>query len=245
MKIDVAFSQLMPQLNLGGQAFQNNNQLLPRTQQNGYQVLANVSWQLYQGGAEYAAVRQARQQEQQARKLLDDARRLGMQQAIQAWETLGAARATAESTRAAIRANQIALEGVEREAIVGSRTTQDVLNQQQQLLNSQVTLVQNLCQPLTGPTRWQRQSGKSRRATSIFPFHSMTRPPTTRRYGTSGPERATTPPTSRDDDLGDSPFRKIDEPVDNLQSSDSFPLGKYSANTAGDFVVRTRELNRA
>ena len=44
---------------------------------------------------------------------------------------------------------EIALEGVEREAIVGSRTTLDVLNAQQTLLNSRVTLVQNLAQLVT------------------------------------------------------------------------------------------------
>ncbi len=147
--VDVAFSALMPNLNLQGQTFQLNNSTLARSQQNGYEVLAQLSVPLYQGGAEYSAVRQARQQEQQARKTLDDARRAATQQAIQAWETLTAARATVESTRSAIRANQIALEGVEREAIVGSRTTQDVLNQQQQLLNSQVTLVQNLSNLVT------------------------------------------------------------------------------------------------
>jgi outer membrane protein len=43
-----------------------------------------------------------------------------------------------------IHANQIALEGTEREAIVGSLTTLDVLNAEQLLLNSRVTLVQNL-----------------------------------------------------------------------------------------------------
>lgn len=43
-----------------------------------------------------------------------------------------------------IKANQIALEGVQREAIVGSRTTLDVLNAQQTLLQSQLLLVQNL-----------------------------------------------------------------------------------------------------
>ncbi len=147
--VDVAFSSLMPQLNLQGQTFQLNNSTFARNQQNGYQVLAQLSVPLYQGGAEYAAVRQARQQEQQTRKTLDDTRRAATQQAIQAWETFAAARATVESTRSAIRANQIALEGVEREAIVGSRTTQDVLNQQQQLLNSQVTLVQNLSNLVT------------------------------------------------------------------------------------------------
>ena len=87
--------------------------------------------------------------EQQTRKLVDDARRTAVQNAVQAWETLVAAKAAADSTRAQIRANQIALEGVEREAIVGSRTTLDVLNAQQALLNSQVTLVQNLAQLVT------------------------------------------------------------------------------------------------
>ena len=69
-----------------------------------------------------------------------------MQNAVQAWDTLIAAKASADSTRAQIRANEIALEGVEREAIVGSRTTLDVLNATQALLTSRTTLVQNLAQ---------------------------------------------------------------------------------------------------
>ncbi len=50
------------------------------------------------------------------------------------------------STRQQIRADEIALEGVQREAIVGSRTTLDVLNAEQELLNSRTTLVQSLAQ---------------------------------------------------------------------------------------------------
>jgi outer membrane protein len=104
---------------------------------------------LYQGGSEYSAVRQARQSEQQAHKLVDDSRRTAVQSAVAAWDTLIAARASADSTRAQVRANEIALEGTEREAIVGSRTTLDVLNAQQALLNSQTQLVQNLAQLIT------------------------------------------------------------------------------------------------
>jgi outer membrane protein len=147
--VDVAFSQLMPQLSLQGQTFQLNNSSARSNKVNGYQVTANLSVPLYQGGSEYSAVRQARQTEQQTRKQLDDARRAAIQQAIQSWETLVAAKATADSTRSQIRANQIALEGVEREAIVGSRTTLDVLNAQQALFSSQVTLVQNLAAVIT------------------------------------------------------------------------------------------------
>ena len=148
-QIDVAFSQLMPQVSLQGQMFQQNNSASRNAQANGYLVTANVSVPIYQGGSEYAAVRQARQSQQQASRLVDDSRRTAVQTAVQAWETLIAARASADSTRAAIRANQVALEGVEREAIVGSRTTLDVLNAEQALLNSQTTLVQNLSQLIT------------------------------------------------------------------------------------------------
>ncbi|MFM8615197.1 MAG: TolC family protein, partial [Alphaproteobacteria bacterium] len=49
-----------------------------------------------------------------------------------------------ESVRAQIRAQEIALDGVQREAVVGSRTTLDVLNAEQELLNARVSLVQAL-----------------------------------------------------------------------------------------------------
>ena len=49
-----------------------------------------------------------------------------------------------DSVRAQIRAAEIALDGVQREAIVGSRTTLDVLNAEQELLNARTSLVQAL-----------------------------------------------------------------------------------------------------
>jgi outer membrane protein len=147
--VDVAFGALLPQVSVQGQTFQQNNAGGRSTQANGYQVVAQVSVPLYQGGSEYSAVRQARQTQQQTSRLVDDAKRTAVQNAVNAWDTLTAARAAAASTQAQIRANQIALEGVQREAIVGSRTTLDVLNAQQALLNSRTTLVQNLAQVVT------------------------------------------------------------------------------------------------
>ena len=144
--VEVAVAALMPQVSVQAQTFQQNNQAGWGTQANGYQVLAQLTVPVYQGGSEYAAVRQARQQQQVTQRQLDDVRRTAVQNAVQAWETLVAARAAAQSTRSQIRANEIALEGVEREAIVGSRTTLDVLNAQQQLLNSRTSLVTNLAQ---------------------------------------------------------------------------------------------------
>ncbi len=147
--VDLAFSQLMPQLSIQTAGGYTNGQQVVGQRTLSAQVVLNASIPLYQGGAEYSRVRQARQTEQQNRKIVDDIRRQAIQNAAQSWETLVAARSTIDSTRAAIRANQIALEGVQREAIVGSRTTLDVLNAEQALLNSRVTLVQNLSNLVT------------------------------------------------------------------------------------------------
>ena len=148
--VDVAFAQLMPQVSLQGQAFQQDNPARRSAESNGYQVVAQVSVPLYQGGAEYSAVRQARQTAAADRAA---GRRCAAHRGAERRAGLGDAgrRATAiggEHARADPR-QQIALEGVEREAIVGSRTTLDVLNAQQALLNSRVTLVQNLAQVVT------------------------------------------------------------------------------------------------
>ena len=147
--VDAAIGQLLPQLSLQAQAFQANNTGARSSAINGYTALLNLSVPLYQGGAEYAAVRQARQTAEGQARLVADARRTAVQAAIAAWQTYAAARAAAASTRLAVRANEIALIGVEREHLVGTRTTLDVLNAQQALLNSRVTLVQNLANLVT------------------------------------------------------------------------------------------------
>jgi outer membrane protein len=80
---------------------------------------------------------------------VDEARRTASQQAASAWENLRSARATVDSVRSQIRAAEIALDGVQREAIVGSRTTLDVLNAEQELLNARTSLVNALATVIT------------------------------------------------------------------------------------------------
>ncbi len=147
--VDVAFSALAPNLSVQGSALNTNGASLARNNTYGGQVLLNFTVPIYQGGAEYAAIRQARQNYLQAVRQTEDARRAAREQAVQAWDTLVAARASIASSRIAVRASQIALEGVEREALVGSATTQDVLIQQQNLLSAQITLVQNITSVVT------------------------------------------------------------------------------------------------
>ena len=147
--VDVAFSALAPNISIQGSAFYNKNSSFVGTTAYGEQALFNLSWPLYQGGAEYAAIRQARQNYLQAVRQTEDAQRAARQQAVQAYETLVAARASIQSSHVAVRSSEIALEGLEREALVGSATTQEVLIGQQNLLAAEITLVQNVTSLVT------------------------------------------------------------------------------------------------
>ena len=147
--IDVAFSALGPQLYLQGEGFRTVGTAIRNENTYGAEATINVTVPIYQGGAEYAAIRQARQTYQQSVRQREDAVRAAREQAVQAWDTLVAARASTQSSRIAVRSAQIAVEGTERQALVGSATTQDVLIQQQNLLSAQITLVQNVTSIVT------------------------------------------------------------------------------------------------
>ena len=125
-------------------AYTETSPSINETSTKGGQVLGQLTWQLYQGGQEYAAIRQARAREQQSFAAIIDAQRTAYAQATQAWVAFVSSRDAIVSTNAEIKANAIALDGTEREEIVGTRTTLDVLNAQQLLLNSQVQQVQNI-----------------------------------------------------------------------------------------------------
>ncbi|GLR66308.1 type I secretion protein TolC [Acidocella aquatica] len=142
--VDVAYSALLPQLSVQASAYSQQGAAGPNTRLTGGSVLGQLTVPLYQGGAEYSAIRQARAKEQQAFAGILDAQRTSYAQATQAWVGLMAARDAIMSTNAEIKANAIALDGTEREDLVGTRTTLDVLNAQQLLLNSQVQQVQNI-----------------------------------------------------------------------------------------------------
>jgi outer membrane protein len=109
------------------------------------QLSASLTGQLtapiYQGGAEYATIRQAKETLGQRRLDLDTAREQVLQTVTQAWGQLQAAKAQIEATTAQVAATEIALNGVREEARVGQRTTLDVLNAQQDLVNARVALV--------------------------------------------------------------------------------------------------------
>ena len=113
----------------------------PNYQNKTWSAVATLSVPLYEGGATYSAIRQAKELVGQARLQADQQREAVRSGVIAAWGGFQTTKLTIQSFQAQVRANEIALEGVREEAKVGQRTTLDVLNAQQTLLNSRVSLV--------------------------------------------------------------------------------------------------------
>ena len=104
-------------------------------------VLGQLTVPIYQGGAEYSTIRQSKETLGQQRLTLDTNRDQARATVVQSWGQLDAAKAQIESTTAQVNASEIALNGVREEARVGQRTTLDVLNAQQELVNARVAFV--------------------------------------------------------------------------------------------------------
>jgi outer membrane protein len=146
--VDVAVSQvkvaegaLYPTLSVQGNVQQNNESSLTFLRLFNASVIGTLSVPIYQGGAEYSLIRQAKETLGQRRLDLDTARDQVRQTVVQSWGQLDAAKANIEATTAQVQAAEIALNGVREEARVGQRTTLDVLNAQQELVNARVALV--------------------------------------------------------------------------------------------------------
>jgi outer membrane protein len=139
--VDVANAQLMPSLSLSGLILQGNNQQIQTDWQTEAQVLVTLTVPIYQAGAEYSRIRQAKETLGQTKNQVDAAIRLTSQNATEAWQNLQAARAKITSFQAAVKANNIAYAGLVEENRVGTRTTFDVLQGQQDLFASEVNLV--------------------------------------------------------------------------------------------------------
>lgn len=104
-------------------------------------IVGRVNVPIYPNGGEtYARVRQAKHTHLSRLQEIEQARAAAQSQAVQAWAQLTGFKAQRESDQAQITANRTALDGVREEEKVGQRTLLDVLNAQQELLNSQVQL---------------------------------------------------------------------------------------------------------
>ena len=96
---------------------------------------------LFQGGRPAAQVRQAQAQRSQALENVTATERGVISQARSAYAIWQSSQQVIASSETAVNANKLSLEGVRAENSVGTRTILDILNAEQELLNSQVTLV--------------------------------------------------------------------------------------------------------
>jgi outer membrane protein len=101
----------------------------------------NARVPIFQGGLPAARVRQAQALQGQATEQVIGTERAVVQAARAAFAAYDAAEKAIQSNKVAVQANELALEGARAEQTVGTRTVLDVLNAEQELLQSQVALV--------------------------------------------------------------------------------------------------------
>jgi outer membrane protein len=138
--IDLVQGGLLPQLSFNAQYTFNHQPMTAIDWSDQATLFGQVQIPIYEGGLIYSEVRQAKQTASQRRLQVVDVRRQVREQVSDAWNLLKAAEAVIVSSKTQVEANRLALEGVRQEALVGSRTTLDVLDAEQTFVDSQVLL---------------------------------------------------------------------------------------------------------
>jgi TolC family type I secretion outer membrane protein len=139
--VEEATGRLLPTVDLTGRARGTDETTTENSDSTSYSLIAAVSVPLYQAGAVHSMVRRAKELLNQRRIEVEESRRGVVEAASQAWERMTTTRSQIAARAEAIRANKIALEGVRQEADVGTRTTLDVLDAEQELLDARVAMV--------------------------------------------------------------------------------------------------------
>ncbi len=136
------YGDLLPQIGLSGSWNKTSDPspgMLDETTTRIIGVSATIP--LYQAGAASSRIREAKHLANRRLMDISTVRRTARENAIGNWEELMAARAGINSRKAQVEAAAIAREGVREEAEVGARTILDVLDADQEYLDSEVALV--------------------------------------------------------------------------------------------------------
>jgi len=141
LNVKVSEGALYPNLAVVATAARNYDTTQFVNKQTQASIVGTLTVPLYQSGSEFSTIRQNKETLGQQRLSLDVNRDQARATVVQSWGQLDAAKAEIESTTAQVNAAEIALNGVREEARVGQRTTLDVLNAQQELVNARVALV--------------------------------------------------------------------------------------------------------
>lgn len=141
LQVKINEGALLPTVTVAATASTAYQQQLTIFRTSSASALATVAVPIYQGGTEYSLIRQSKENLAQQRLNLETTRDQTRANVVQAWGQLEAGKAQVKSAQAQVTASEIALNGVREEAKAGQRTTLDVLNAQQALVNARVALV--------------------------------------------------------------------------------------------------------
>lgn len=139
--IDLTAGELLPTLTLDGEVQKNKDILGSDVVTTQHSVTLNLNVPLYQNGGVYSRIREAKHNANQEMLDFSEQIRVSQEDARSSWADLVSARARITSLQASVDAQQIAFDGVQQEAQVGSRTVLDVLDAEQELLDAKVSLV--------------------------------------------------------------------------------------------------------
>lgn len=139
--VKVKRGELYPTLNMVGTLKRDWESVNNDSQVSTGEVRLDLTVPLYQKGTVISGLRKAKIDAGKSKIDFENTRRTVLENVENAWESLKSARAQIKSFKAQILAAEIALEGVQREASVGSRTVLDVLDAEQELLDARVSLV--------------------------------------------------------------------------------------------------------
>jgi outer membrane protein len=139
--VNVIGGDLLPSINLTASASASAEQSGPNSNATNAQVQGVITVPIYEAGRIYSAVRQAKEVASQNRVQVISAVRNVRESVVNAWNAIISTGQNLTATRAQVTAANLALDGVRQEYQVGSRSTIDVLNTQQILVNAQISVV--------------------------------------------------------------------------------------------------------
>ncbi len=105
-------------------------------------ILGQINLPIYDGGMAASQTRQAKELASQSRMVLEHVRDQTRAAVVGAWVSNEGTKIALTAAESEVRAADVALQGVRREAAGGQRTTIDVLNAQQDLTNARSRLIQ-------------------------------------------------------------------------------------------------------
>src|SRR6266436_905682 len=136
--IKLAESSLLPQVSVQASASRSvqTDSSLTTNSTDQASVLGQVNVPIYDGGTAASQTRQAKEVASQSRLVLEQVRNQSRTAVVSAWISNEGTKVALSAAQSEVRAADVALQGVRREAQGGQRTTIDVLNAQQDLTNA-------------------------------------------------------------------------------------------------------------